>query len=732
MPAAGVTGVEHAAKPRYQGGVRKRRGPVLPAVIGASYLLALAAVAGRNGDDAMLGDKAEAVSHFIQAKFAADVARISTAIGAAAIGIGLVVGVLAYGLLRARGAHRASLGRYVVESALVVVAVHALFTLRAMVHSPQLYVASFYAKGGLLRTLQVLATDVLGVAGTNLVVLGSLVLYVFGPGGRSAAVRPLVAKVVHLVARVRGRLVHGSVGVLALVHGTFGAAPELPSAAPSGGPSKGASAHGEKPLNVLVLAADSLRADRLDPRTTPNLVALAERSTRFDRAYVSVPRTFSSWVNILTGRHAHHHGVRSMFPRWEERAKDLDAVPHRFGRAGYSTQVLGDFAADIFGRVDLGFARTDTPAFDLHQMLRQRGLERETPLLPFLHSHEGRALFPVLKELADAADAEMLADDTVAALEAHRSEPFFLTVFFSTAHFPYAAPAPYYRTFTDPSYRGRFKYHKPAVLNGELPPDAADREQIHALYDGAVLSIDAAMGRVLRALHATGLDASTIVVVTADHGETLYENGHGQGHGDHLFGDEGTHVPLIVYDPRQKAGRRVPQIVREVDIAPTLYALAGVPPPKDLDGLSLVPLLRGEPEAPRFAYAETELWFTEDIAGVLPEERLPYPGIMQMTELDSAHGHVEVVLQKAMIPTTLVARHRMVRDDRYKLVYVPTRKGAKYKLYDTLSDPAELVDVSSARPAEVERLRGPLWKWMLEDRGMLAKDGILVPREEAP
>lgn len=712
-------------------------------MIGASYVLVLAVVAGKKGDDGILGDKAEAVSHFIEAKFASDVARVATAIGACAIGIGLVVGVLAYGLMRARGAHRAKLGRYVVESALVVAAVHALFLLRAMVRTPQLYVSSFYARGGLLRTVQVIATDVLGDTGTSLFVWGAIALYVFGPGGRSAAVRPLVAKLVGVLARARSRLARGGPLALALAHGSFLAPPELASAkgAKTGG-DPGTNAHAPTsatrerddgpPMNVLVLAADSLRADRLTSRTAPNLVALGEKSVRFDRAYVSVPRTFSSWVNILTGRHAHHHGVRSMFPRWEERAKDFDAVPHRLARAGYRTAVLGDFASDIFGRVDLGFARTDTPTFDLRQMLRQRGIERETPLLPFLHSHEGRVLFPVLKELSDAADAELLADDTVAALKAARNEPFFLTVFFSTAHFPYAAPAPYYRTFTDPSYRGRYKYHKPAVLNGELPPDEADRSQIHALYDGAVLSIDAAMARVLAALHDTGLDKTTIVVVTADHGETLYEHGHGQGHGDHLFGDEGTHVPLIIHDPREKTPRHVASIVREVDIAPTLYALTGVPAPKDLDGASLVPLMRGASEPPRFAYAETELWFTEDIAGVTPEERLPYPNIMQMTELDSAHGQVEVVLQKAMIPTTLVARHRMVRDERFKLVYVPTRKGAKYKLFDTLKDPNELHDVAAASPAEVERLRGPLWKWMLEDRSMLARDGLLVPREEAP
>ena len=123
-------------------------------------------------------------------------------------------------------------------------------------------------------------------------------------------------------------------------------------------------------------------------------------------------------------------------------------------------------------------------------------------------------------------------------------------MFFSTAHFPYAAPSPFYGRYTDASYRGRYKYDKPVGLGAEAPADARDEKQVRGLYDGAVTAIDDAAQRVLDALEADGIAKNTIVVVTGDHGETLYNHGHGQGHGDHLFGDEGTHVPLVVFDPR--------------------------------------------------------------------------------------------------------------------------------------------------------------------------------------
>jgi arylsulfatase A-like enzyme len=421
-----------------------------------------------------------------------------------------------------------------------------------------------------------------------------------------------------------------------------------------------------------------------------------------------------------------------MFPRWEERARDFDALPARLAKAGYATGVVSDYAGDIFSRIDLGFRSTNVPEFDFRQLVRQRALERETPLLPWLHTRLGRAAFPVLREMNDAADPQMLARDAVRTMRSLEGPaPFFLVVFFSTAHFPYAAPSPFYRRFTDPDYRGRYKYDKPVGLGHDAPADEDDERQVRGLYDGAVLAIDDAAQTVLDALSHDGIAGNTVVVVTADHGETLYDHGHGQGHGDHLFGDEGTHVPLAIVDPRVAApGRRVVSLARDVDIAPTLYELAGVAGPSDLDGRSLRPALQGEPLAPALAYAETGLWFTEDIPGLPADWRLPYPGIARLTEVDTQHGD-ELVLQRAVRPLTLVAKHRMVRDDRYKLVYAPTRRGVRWALFDTADDPGEERDVAASHPDVVTRLQGDLWTWMRQDPGMTERSGFLVPRDEA-
>jgi arylsulfatase A-like enzyme len=714
--------------------VREVTGPLYrfllrPGSVGALYLALLALRAGAAaGADAALGRDGNQLTAFVNDRFAGEVLRVTVAIGALAIAVGAVIGMLAGVVVMLRDRMARAPRRSPLRRAWAVLGVsaafHAWLVLRGMAAAPQLYADGWYAQGGLRRMVQVFVTDVMGPGGMTALGVLALVAYLAGPSSRWRGWPRRLGRA-FLPRRVRALgVAAAALAVMAAV-----ASSSAPLAVPTAKAQGPAAPPSTARPNVLVLAADSLRADRLTPAIAPRLTELAAKGARFDRAYVSLPRTFPSWVSLLTGRHPHHHGIRSMFPRWEERAKDFDALPARLAAAGYRTEVVSDYAGDIFGRIDLGFGRLEVPTFDFRQLVRQRALEQQTPLLPILHSRVGRAAFPVMRELSDAADPGLLADDAIRAISRPGGAPFFVTVFFSTAHFPYAAPAPYYGRFTQSGYRGRFKYHKPVGLGPEAPPDAEDIEQIRGLYDGAVASVDAACGRILDALDALAkTQGPTIVVIAADHGETLYEAEHGQGHGDHLFGDEGTHIPLVVVDPRRPQAVRSRAIVRDVDLAPTLYELTGVAPPADLDGRSLAPALTGAELPAALAFAETGLWFTEDIPGLPSSLRLPYPGIARMTELDAAHGD-EVVLQRGVRPLTIVAKHRMARDDRYKLVYAPTRMGAKYMLFDTQADPDEAKDVAESHPAEVARLKSELHAWMTRDPEMRISGDMLVPRD---
>jgi arylsulfatase A-like enzyme len=720
-------------------------------VLGAAYLLAMAAWAAQSPtvDERVGGAQARQIDAVVHGPFGREITRMGVAIAAAAIVTGAVLGWAAAALVYLRdrlGAPRPgpprSLARRSALLLALIAALHAGIEFRAMAVYPQLYASAWYAHGGWRRTVHVLATDVFGPSGILNAILLGCVAFVAGPLSQwglwperaSAGTERTNARILLFardawnrrttIALFAAFIAAAIVCGLALAHAPAARAGATHAASAISGP--------DGRPNILVIAADSLRADRLDPRTAPHLWSLAERGTRFERAYVSLPRTFPSWVTLLTGRHPHHHGIRSMFPRWEERTRDFDALPERLGRAGWTTGVVSDYAGDIFSRIDLGFGMVDVPDFDFRQLVRQRALELETPLLPFAESRVGRTAFPVLRSMNDAADPSLLAEDAVRALRAVKGHgPFFLVVFFSTAHFPYSAPYPYYLRFADPAYRGRFKYFKPGGLGREAPLDARDERQVRAVYDGAVSAVDDAAQTILDELAGEGLASNTIVVVTADHGETLFDHGHGQGHGDHLFGDEGTHVPFVIVDPRKPKAHVDDAIVRDVDFAPTLYALTGVAPPADLDGRSLAGALDGQRLQPALAYAETGLWFTEDIAGLPTDLRLPYPGIASLTEVDTQHGD-EVVLEREVRALTITAKHRMVRDDRYKLVYAPTRKGARWMLFDTRDDPGEEHDVAAAHPDVTARLQRELWNWMRSDPEMTARNGYLVPRDANP
>ena len=678
--------------------------------LGALYLFVVSALFATgpvvDPNEPVMGTAAGVIANLVSSRYPDEVARIHVILAAATLLAGVALGTLAAALVafrdRVQSLPASSPRRLVATLVGLIASEHAVLLAWSMARHPQVYAAAFYGAGGWRRAFEVLVTDRLGPAGVAALGVGAASLFVVGWRWQRSWIALLLAALA-MVAR--------------------------PLPLTWGSPSPPAGAR----LNVILLASDGLRADRLRPETAPRLSALADRATRFDRAYVTVPRTFPSWVTILTGRHAHHHGIRSTTEPWEHRARSFDALPDRFAGAGYRTAVVSDFAGDVFGRAPLGFQDVHVPRNDFRQILRNRGLERDPMLLPFVDTALGRAAFPSLEADDSMTDPTRVAGDAIHEIRKLSSSPFFLTVFFSTTHFPYAAPYPFYRRGADPAYAGAYKYGRPVGLSAGPTMTSADVAQARALYDGAVASVDEAAGSILDELRREHIDDRTIVVVTSDHGETLFEprpefGALFGGHGEYLFGDEGTHVPLVVFDPRGKPAHREDAVVSSVDIAPTLYDLAAIPAPSDLDGRSLAPAVEGAKIASSPVFAETELWIA---APFLPEAlRLPTPPTAGLLTIDEAHGD-ELLVRPEVADLTLVARHRMVRDERWKLIYMPTRAGVAYALFDTANDPREVHDLFTSEPAEAQRLERLLWTWMLGDPRMTEQRGYLVPKRSA-
>jgi arylsulfatase A-like enzyme len=593
---------------------------------------------------------------------------------------------------------------------------HAYFFTHSVVHYPQIYSEAFYDRGGVRRWAMVWLTDHLTPSMLDIGLLAILLVALARPLLEQRARDLAFAFLTRLASSraVRWATAPIAIGLIVI----FGIA-AIKRPAPS---------HARRP-NVLVLAVDSLRADRVFAKDAaqrfPALAKLAERAVRFREAHVTVPRTFPSFVTLLTGRFPHHHGIRHMFPTAAQRAAIGPTLPGVLRAHGYHTAVISDYAGEIFSRTPMGFDNVDVPYFDMKTIVGQRGLAVHPNVLPYATSDLGRLIFKVVDAMPELSDPARLANRAIAQLDHAGAQPFFMTVFFSTAHFPYASPDPYYRRYTSRDYSGPYRYQKPPLAPG--PRDEHDRQQIRALYDGAVAATDRAIERILDALDRDGLADETIVVLLADHGENLYDYpDRGMGHGDHLEGSAADHVPWLWIDPGDKlTPHDVPGVVRDIDLVPTLSGLLHVPTPTT-DGVDLAPLLRGEKQSLELtAYQETELWFTAGGPGFGPDERLPYPTVTGVTDLADDD---DVFLQPSWQDTIIVAKHRALRTDRWKLLYRPTRAGVRWSLFDLAADPDERVDVLAAHSDVAAMLERKLYAWMLEDRRMSVRGGFVVPR----
>ncbi len=610
-------------------------------------------------------------------------------IGRAVADIGLIF--LAYALLGAAFALFFSLwSRRAAIYLPLLAAFHSLVFVRAMIRWPQLFAEFWQQPGGWRATFMMRLTDAVPPVAPG-VAIGLLLA--------ATAVRGLF----YLPARRRLAALGVAVAMAAVPF-----VPRTPAAAANHGP------------NLLILAADSLRADRLGAYgctrdTTPAIDRLAQRATVFERAYVPLPRTFQSWATLLTGKWPPTHGIRSMFPTFEQRARLGRTMMHDLADAGWRTAVVSDFAGDIFPRADFGFQETRAPGFTILTLAELRLLEIQEHLLPYLMNRAGRAVFPILAEFAHGADASLLGDEVLGELgRLAGRERFALAVFFSTTHFPYAAPAPYYRQYAGANYRGPYKYHKIRPLAGGETLSPADRRQVNDLFDGAVRAVDDQIGRILDWLDKTGLARNTVVVITADHGEHLYDRPDlGMDHGDHLRADYAVRVPLIVFDPRDPAARRVAARVREVDAAPTLLALLGRAPPAGIEGVDLAPWARGERADDLPLYFETGLWYADEGDEFYQQYRLHYPDVTQICDVDTALDF-QVVEKSPWEEVTTGAKHRAWVEGGWKLLVMPTHDGLRRELYDLGADPAESVDVAAQRPEIADRLLARLKDFLAE------------------
>ena len=532
------------------------------------------------------------------------------------LAVGLILGLALSSVLRGRF-------RGFLAAAGLTLAVFGLALLSMIGRYPQLFSDRFWLSGGVLAWVQRFATHGIGPRWFDFA-LAVLSMAILAPPALALARRSLLRD--KRVAIRRSAAVASAV-LLALL-----ALRERPLSA----------VESDAPVNLLILASDSLRSDRIeDAEVMPGTAARIDEGALYRYAVTSIARTYPAWVSLLTGTEPRANGVRHMFPTVAARRDVGETFLTRLRDQGYYTFVVSDFAGDIFPGFEGGFESVDTPHLNVDTLAQSTALTGHTWSLPFLRLRPIRSLFPYWRNVPSLADPEWVADSAVRQVARSGSRPFAGVVFFSTAHFPYVAPYPDYLRGTG-EYRGRYLYHVPPVQPEEAPA-AGDVEQIRFRYDAALTSIDRAMEKIFRDLERRGLTGKTLVVVTGDHGEELYEEPGIAGHGDTIRHLRSQAVPVFLVGPGVVSGVRSSAQVRHYDLAPTVLALLepGGAAREFGHGASLL-----GPDVARPICVETGIWFWPGRPLGLSGRRLDYPGISELLDLEPSTR--EMVLREDM------------------------------------------------------------------------------------
>ncbi len=324
--------------------------------------------------------------------------------------------------------------------------------------------------------------------------------------------------------------------------------------------------------NVLLITIDTLRANHLScygyhKITSPRIDRFASQGARFDRAYTTVPQTGPAHASLLTGRYPQETGARV---NGQPMANDPRVLPLQriLKRNGYRT---GAFVSAW-------------PLKDRLTHLR-RGFD--------VYNEKFTKTFQLISSYRPAEDVTPKAIHWLQMKSRMKKKrPFFLWVHFFDPHSPYELKEKYADHPLNPS--------------GTLKTTALNKEMATRIrsYDSEIAHTDHHVGLLLDELEKLGLRDSTVVIVMADHGESLGEKGY-VGHGNHIY-EYISQIPLILsYPPAVAAGQIVNERVSLVDVMPTILDLVGIKPPFPLQGRSLRSYLNSSPPPARDTYIVT-------------------------------------------------------------------------------------------------------------------------------
>jgi len=373
--------------------------------------------------------------------------------------------------------------------------------------------------------------------------------------------------------------------------------------------------------NVVLITLDTLRADHvscLNPQSvpTPHIDELAARGVRCVQAVAQVPLTTPSHASILTGTYPQVHRVRDIGGFVLD--KSVPTLASIAQEAGLETAAfVGSAVLSHHYGLNRGFGTYND----------DMGAKREEGLLPGVVAE-------VRGDVVTQRALEWLENHSAGQGRSSSGRHFFLWVHYYDPHFPYDPPMPF-----------KAKYAKD-------------------LYSGEVAFTDVQVGRLLEWLAGHGLNEKTLIVLMADHGESLGDHGE-YTHGVFLY-ESTMHIPLIVAGPGIPPGQVVQQQVRSIDVMPTVADFLHISAGDKVQGASLMPLLTSGKEVPtHYSYMETL-----------------YP--------KTSMGWSEL---------------RGMRTEEWKMIVAP-----KPELYRLEEDGRETQNVKDRYPADADHLQKKIWE----------------------
>jgi arylsulfatase A len=447
-----------------------------------------------------------------------------------------------------------------------------------------------------------------------------------------------------------GRTVNLSACLLAVVATTASDAATAIAAAP------------QRPPNVVLILMDDMGWRDVGFMgnqfvETPNLDRLAKRGIVFTQAYASAPNCAPTRACLMSGQGTPRHGIYTVVdPRqppgspWHklraadsrsELATEVVTLPETLETRGYATA--------FFGMWNLGRGRTG-------------------PVTPGGQGF-GTVVFP--EHLGFAKDAyfdgdghqlsDRLTDEVLGFIERERTGPFFVYLADHAIHAPY-----------DPDPDLLAKYQRKAAAGDDPRDDAAQAATIEA--------VDRNVGRIVERLGRLGLADDTLLIFTSDNGGTSRFTPPLKGGKGELF-EGGIRVPLAIAGAGvTRPGTTCDVPVASIDLFPTLVELAGGSPGRQLDGTSLVPLLRGGSALPR-----TWLFWH-------------FPCYVGRATPSSA-----------------------IRENQWKLIEF-FEDGGRVELYDLAADPGERHDLAREMPEQADRLAEALHEWQRDTDAAIPRD----------